>query len=132
MLETIQAGVCWPCNRVNTVLQQDTTCPLCEQPYTDEWHTYWTCPALANTEEEAIIESQHLIAELGTGQIAFYNSALIQKHQLDPGSLCDPLDDYTLQIQPHNRDITSWEIGALWPSGYYFGDGSGGRYSPPR
>lgn len=39
------------------------------------------------------------------------------------------MDDYTLEIKPHNRDITRWEIGALWPSGYYFGDGSGGRYA---
>lgn len=129
ILETIQAGACWPCNRVNAVLDKDTTCPLCEQAYTDEWHTYWTCPALANTEEEAINKSQHLIIELSTNQIAYYNRALIQKHQLEPGELCNPLDDYTLQIKPHTRDIQTWDIGALWPSGYYFGDGSDGRYS---
>lgn len=53
----------------------------------------------------------------------------MQKHELDPGELCNPLDDYTLQFKQHNRDIQRWEIGALRPSGYYFGDGSGGKYS---
>jgi len=43
--------------------------------------------------------------------------------------MVNPLDDYTLEIKPHNRDIPRWETGALWPSGYYFGDGSGGRYA---
>jgi len=64
ILETIQAGACWPCNRVNDVLDKDTTCALCGQQYTDQWHTYWTCPSLQESEDEAITKSQKLIAEL--------------------------------------------------------------------
>jgi len=66
---------------------------------------------------------------LHTNKIAYYNRALVQKHELDPGELCNPLEDYTLQIKPNNRDIYVWDTEALWPSGYYFGDGSGDRYS---
>lgn len=118
-----------PCNRVNNVLDKDTTCALCNQPYTDSWHTFWTCPQLQQSEDEPITKSQHIIIELDTNKIADFNRAIIQKHGLEPGQLILPLDDYTLEVKPHNREIQSWDIGTLWHSGYYFGDGSGGKYS---
>jgi len=129
ILGTIQAGASWPCNRVKNVLDKDSACPLCQQEYTNCWHTFWTCPHLQNTELGAIAKSQHLISTLDINKVAYFNMAIIQKHELEPGSLVDPLDDFTLEIKQNNSDIQRWDTAALWPSGYYFGDGSGGRYS---
>ena len=62
------------------------------------FHSFWTCPALRNTEEEAIIESQHLIEELDVNRIAFFNRALVQEEELKIDDTYAPLEEYDLQI----------------------------------
>jgi len=99
ILETAQAGACWPCTRVANVLDKGgSVCELCWQYTQGCFHSFWKCPALRNSEDEAIIESQHLIDELDINRIAFFNRALVQEHELQLEQQYLPLDEYTIHV----------------------------------
>jgi len=99
ILETTQAGACWPATRVSDVLNQGgSVCELCWQYSESCFHSFWTCKALKNTEEEAIIESQHLIDELDVNRIVFFNRALVQENELKLNTQYQPLEEYDLQV----------------------------------
>lgn len=99
ILETAQAGACWPATRVSDVLNKGrSVCELCWQYSESCFHPFWTCAALKNTEDEAIIESQHLIDELDVNRIAFYNRALVQEKELKLEAQYQPLEEYDLQV----------------------------------
>lgn len=99
ILETAQAGACWPVTRVADVMHEASVCELCWQYTIGCFHSVWKCPALRNTEDEAIIESQHLIEELDVNRIAFYNRALVQEKELKLDEQYNPLDEYDLQVR---------------------------------
>ena len=75
-----------------------SVCTLCWQYSRSCFHSFWLCPALKNTEEEAIIESQHIIEELDVNKIAFYNRALVQESELKIDDRYLPLEEYDLQV----------------------------------
>jgi len=98
-LETAQAGACWPATRVSNVLDKGgSVCELCWQYLESCFHSFWTCKALRNTEDEAIIESQRIIEEVDVDRMAFFNRALVQESEpkLDPQY--NPLEEYDLQV----------------------------------
>lgn len=99
ILETAQAGTCWPATRVADVFKGASVFELCWQYSQSCFHSFWTCPALRNTEEEAIIGSQHLIQELDVNKIAFYNRALVQEKELKLDEQHRPLEQYDLQMR---------------------------------
>lgn len=100
ILETAQAGACWPCTRVSDVLNKGgSVCELCWQYSESCFHSFWTCKALKNTEDEAIIESQHIIEELDVNKLAFYNRRLVQEDELELEEQYQPLEEYNLQVE---------------------------------
>lgn len=86
--------------RVSDVLNQGgSVCELC-WPYSEScFHSFWTCNALKNTEEAAIIESQHLIDELDVNRIVSYNRALVQENELKLDTQYQPLEEYDPQVK---------------------------------
>jgi len=131
ILETIQAGAAWPTLRTAQVMGKSDICPLCNEQITDEWHTYWTCPCLRNQHQDCkeIEDSQHLADQLDENQIAFYNRGILNQADLIPHIEYNPLEEYPLCIGMCNSQLQPITHTDLWPSGYYFGDGSGGKFS---
>jgi len=100
ILETAQAGACWPATRVSDVLNQGgSVCGLCWQYSESCFHSFWTCTAPKNTEGEAIIESQHFIDELDVTRVAFYSRALMQESKLELDAHYHPLEECDLQVK---------------------------------
>lgn len=131
ILETIQAGAAWPTLRISQVMGKSYICPLCNEQILDEWHKYWTCPCTRNQHQDCkeIKDTQHLIDQLDENQIAFYNRGILNQVDLIHHTEYAPLEVYPLSIgmcNSHVQPITNTE---LWPSGFYFGDGSGGKFS---
>lgn len=125
VLETIQAGAMWPTHRCNEVMQLGECCPLCGQADPDIWHAFWTCPSLCDSVEEAVIHTQDLINDLELDKLHYYNRLLITEDLVQLGDQYAPLEHspvFTSTVHPEG-------IPDNWPSGYYFGDGSGGVYS---
>jgi len=125
ILETIQAGAAWATLRTAQVMGKSDICPLCNEQIIDEWHTYWTCPCLSTQHQDCkeIKDSQHLTDQLDVDQIAFYNRGILNQTDLIPHI------DYSLSIGMCNCQRPPITHTDLWPSGYYFGDGSGGKFS---
>ena len=74
---------------------------LCGAVEKDWWHTYWTCPELEQSEEEAIIESNCLKSELDENRLGFFNRALVIEAELELDSTYDPLEEHMFNKQPH-------------------------------
>lgn len=101
--------------------------PLCNNAVEDKWHKYWTCPHLAECEHEAIADSNKLKDIIHEDNITYLNRAITCEHQLEAPPGFVPLDEYPVFSTDSGPNITP--IPTDWPSGYYFGDGSGGPYS---
>jgi len=76
-----------------------SVCELCWQ-YTEScFHSFGTCKALKNSEDEAIIEAQHIIDELDVNRIAFYNRGLVQENELKLDEKYQPPEEYNLHVK---------------------------------
>ena len=115
----------WPSHRCNEVIGAGEVCALCGQEDPDIWHAFWTCPSFRASEEEAIINTQDLIPDLTLDEVHYYNRLLVTKDMVEIGEQFAPLEHSPVfTTTPHPQGIPD-----MWPSGYYFGDGSGGIYS---
>lgn len=117
----------WLADRIAHTLGKQTPCPLCNETNIDKWHAFWTCPYLAQSEDEAIKNSQHVISSLKDDKVAFFNRGIICEHQLTIPEHNHPLEEYPLTIVKSNPELPG--IDFSWPSGLYFGDGSGGVHN---
>jgi len=77
----------------------------------------------------AIKDSKHLTEQLSLDQISFYNRGILNQSDLEPHTEFNALEDYPLSIAMCNSQQPPINPEDLWPSGYYFGDGSGGKFT---
>jgi len=112
-------------------MSKPDACPLCNEQIQDESHTYWTCPYIRNHHQDCkeITDSQHLTDQLDENQIAFFNRGILNQEDLQPHIDYAPLEEYPLSIGMCNSHVPPITHTDLWLSGYYFGDGSGGKFS---
>lgn len=98
---------------------------MCRDPVPDNWHCFWTCPSLNDSGDEIIIDTQKFQIDLKDEYVHYYDRFLITSDLAQLDSAFDPL------AESPRFSTTSRPIGVpeVWPSGHYFGDGSGGTYS---
>lgn len=130
---TIQTGASWSIDRVNTAYPNTPNiCPLRQRP-ANKWHTFWTCPILQDSQAPYSLNSHFLKEQL-------IESIMLEVPQPTSDSLwlrrlitlMDTTPEYNTTVvynskNPNNPDPLP-EPGE-WPSGFYFGDGSGESYS---
>jgi len=133
-IETLLGGGCVPpsralqfCSDKRDDVNDDVLlalCPRCGEPNADSWHTYWKCPHNLNI-GGAVQESEHL-CEAALEEIecpAYWNRGLMPAKFLETPPHAAPLQQYDIHYTPGLSPLIA---PGEWPSGDYFGDGSGG------
>jgi len=131
LLECVLAGGSWSVVRRagaahnGEAASSPPDCPLCGCAAVDEYHLYWSCPALADSTEEPFSCSQHLVSKAAAGSIEspclWYRGLL----PLDFCKISTPFQQEAwLRVFGPDKPPT-----AAWPSGRYYTDGSGGLFT---
>ena len=125
-LETIISGACWSDVRINiSYPDHPIQCTRCGAAYADAFHTFWECPCNEDIQDEDVAKTQYLIP---TALVQAVQYPCMWLRGILPASLM-PTSTTNL---PENRVFrVEGQVPnpGQWPSGHYFGDGSGGRYS---
>ena len=90
ILETIQAGASWSSVRCNAVLPPEEEF---SRSYEAEPGCSWTCPHLAQVENEVINSTQKFKPDLNDEHKNYYSRLLVTAGQLLLSSAVDPLDE---------------------------------------
>ncbi len=91
----------------------------------DALHTFWTCPANCNLEDEAVTSTQPLInaaIEISPDLPCLWLRGLLPSHLTDVPSEYDPIDKLVIKF-------TNCDNNTVWGSGTYYGDSSGGEFA---
>ena len=124
-LDTILAAATWPLERVNECYPEvSSVCPRClNEPETD-FHTYWSCPCNGDIEDKEVVDTQCLIPEARNN---YNNMPCLWLRGILPAA-CTTAPD----ISAFDRKLClegPVPRSGFWPSGKYYGDGSGGEFS---
>ena len=132
IVESVIAASMWPAERINDIHPNfPKLCPRCHKYVESTKHTLYECT------ENAKIDHPYLIKRRTQATVAkavkyfetnpsFWGRTIINKNMLTLPKFHDPLDDYPIHMgtnTPMNPKPGEW------PSGDYFGDGSGGKNS---
>ena len=130
-METIISGACWPQARVAEIHPEvSPMCQYCFSEPEDALHFFWTCPRHSACEAEEVAESQDLIElaiEDGQDNPSKWYRGIMSSSDISIGSDMEPTDQSIYVLKSNNLPINTEPDS--WPSGFYFGDASGGPYT---
>ncbi len=127
-LETLLAGASWPQTRVFAAFPSASpVCRLCDMEDSDSLHCFYNCDYVNALDVSDIQDTNHLIP------LANQHSAdlpCLYFRRILPSHLSTvPTESLGLRSEfAFHYDLQAPQVGH-WPSGEYFGDGSGGRYA---
>ena len=88
------------------LLEAEEQCPLCQQEAPDKWHCFWTCPALGQSEEEAIISTQKFIPDLKYEHEHYYNRLILTEGMLQLDEAFNPIKESPIfTTSPHPEGV---------------------------
>jgi hypothetical protein len=132
-LETILCGACWSPQRkylAGLVKVDLSVCTLCGAFECDDYHQFWSCPALASSVWPEVESTNYLIPAAANGMLEFpclwlrgllpSELLIANDHPIPPPSSVDKIsifDPFGITPDPE-----------VWPPGLYGTDASGGRW----
>ncbi len=125
-LETVLSAGLWPAARVHEIHPEvSPICPRCSSAVETCKHTFWECPCNSDIDDYAVVSTQNLCAKAlanADSLPCFWLRGII------PQELTKVEDSYAPPDEPNHTIISN--IGeAVWSSGTYYGDASGGEFS---
>ncbi len=127
-LETAFSGSLWPQSRVSDAFPDvSNECLWCGEPRADSLHDIYLCPHLFESEDSSILETNDLVEEAiekanSNPCLWFRGIATIDLTQL-PEEVMGYADSFKCAYELDPPPVGEW------PSGDYFTDGGGGRFS---
>ncbi len=123
-LETVLAGACWPLSRVQKAYPDtNPVCVRCGLEREDAFHTFWGCNCNDDIDDTRVQDSQYLLDRAQRGCIE--NPSLWLRGLAPADFLTVSRSDIPLVLALHVEGSPP----ECWPSGTYYGDGSGGDFS---
>ena len=120
-LDCVFTGGYWPAARRATLLDVPADCYRCGHPHCDPLHTFWLCPYNAQVLEGTTAEHTdvHTIAAQDPELSCLWLRGILPMHLVTP-------------THPIPTELNVTHVGQVpthWPSGTYYTDGSGGKWS---
>jgi len=134
-LETIMCGACWPNARVHGCHPEvSNICQRCKMAIDTSMHCFWMCTANDDIADEAVSASRYLIKDAITSPEEESCMWLRGLLPLDKVTTYANRDGVIVPLTPPVEEIVLFNSGPVpdgneWPSGTYYGDGSGGEYT---
>ncbi len=125
-LEAVLSAGLWPAARVHEIHPEvSPICPRCSSAVETCKHTFWECPCNSDIDDYAVVSTQIMCAKAladADSLPCFWLRGII------PQEFTKVDDSYAPPDEPNHTIISN--IGeAVWSSGTYYGDASGGEFS---
>ena len=122
-LQSILSACMWPAERVAKCASSlSPICPRCGQDVESSLHCFWTCPANAHIEDCTVADTQSLVqtaVACSTDEPCMWLRGILPSHHTAIDNTCLPSVDLKV--------IYEHEVDAVWSSGIFYGDPSGGE-----
>ncbi len=126
-IESILAATTWPNQRVHECYSHvSPICSRCGSAPDNSIHCFWQCPANNNIEDDDVSRTQNLIPAAESGILTY---PCLWLRGILPSKFTKVHIDALPSNEPNLQVIKVTSPQAVWASGTYYGDASGGEFT---